>query len=97
MHAVDWSDTLVEAAGGKPGELTHDLNPSLKASSILVYKITSWLNDWFWSSFGKDLLGDGVSQWAAMVDNLPGPRTELVYNYDSDIAPEEGHAAIRYI
>nr|XP_011416314.2 arylsulfatase B-like [Crassostrea gigas] len=60
MHAVDWSDTLVEAAGGKP-----------------------------------DLMGDGVSQWSSIANNFPGPRTELVYNFDSDLAPEEGHAAIR--
>lgn len=41
-------------------------------------------------------MGDGVSQWSSIANNFPGPRTELVYNFDSDLAPEEGHAAIRY-
>lgn len=41
-------------------------------------------------------MGDGVSQWSAIANNFPGPRTEFVYNFDSDLAPEEGHAAIRY-
>lgn len=40
-------------------------------------------------------MGDGVSQWSTIVNNFPGPRTEFVYNFDSDLAPEEGHAAIR--
>lgn len=39
---------------------------------------------------------DGVSQWTAIAQNSPGPRTELVYNFDPDSAPEQGHAAIRY-
>eukprot|EP00105_Crassostrea_gigas_P003469 XP_011416316.1 PREDICTED: arylsulfatase B [Crassostrea gigas] len=60
MHAVDWSDTLVAAAGGEP-----------------------------------DMRDDGVSQWTAIAQNSPGPRTELVYNFDPDSAPEQGHAAIR--
>lgn len=41
-------------------------------------------------------MGDGVSQWSAIANNFLGPRTEFVYNFDSDLAPEEGHAAIRY-
>jgi hypothetical protein len=45
--------------------------------------------------FTGSLTGDGVSQWNAIKTNSPGPRTEVVYNFDSDMAPEEGHAAIR--
>lgn len=43
-----------------------------------------------------DMRDDGVSQWSAIAQNSPGPRTELVYNFDPDSAPEQGHAAIRY-
>lgn len=46
--------------------------------------------------FLVDMRDDGVSQWTAIAQNSPGPRTELVYNFDPDSAPEQGHAAIRY-
>lgn len=92
MHAIDWSDTLVSAAGGEPGKVCR-----MGWGSGVVRCSTP--EEWtlaYHRLVLVDMRDDGVSQWTAIAQNSPGPRTELVYNFDPDSAPKQGHAAIRY-